>query len=450
MNESPRNPLRILLSAYACEPGKGSEPSVGWNWALALARRGHQVWVLTRRNNQKTIEPECQHLEPAIRDRLHFTYYDLPPWASRWKKGGRGVHLYYLLWQWGAYQLAKRKHGEYGFDLVHHVTFVTARQPSFMGGLGIPFILGPVAGGERAPWRLRSGYSWKGWLLDAVRDAANALVKLDPLMWRTFAQAELIFVTSSQTRDLMPKRYWHKTRIKLAIALDNSEVGETGSVRSTRGTPPRIVYLGRFLYWKGMHLGLVSFAHFLRHHPDARLSMIGGGQDEARWRAIAKQLGIASSIDWVPWMNQEKLADVYREHDVLLFPSLHDSGGMVVLEAMQHGLPVVCLKLGGPGALVDDTCGIAIDTTGKTRQTVTEEMSSTLAVLFDDGSMLAHLSAGAKKRASDLSWNSAAAHVYAGVEPTQSHTATVASAARQPYTALDPRDRVQTVQERNA
>ena len=49
---------RILLSAYACEPGKGSEPEVGWLWATELADAGHEVWVITREANRHAIEME--------------------------------------------------------------------------------------------------------------------------------------------------------------------------------------------------------------------------------------------------------------------------------------------------------------------------------------------------------------------------------------------------------
>jgi hypothetical protein len=170
--------MKILLSAYACEPNKGSEPGVGWNWALALVRRGHMVWVVTRKNNQVSIELELAKLGETYVSNLHFFYYDLPSWATWWKKARRGVHLYYLLWQWGAYQLAKKKHSTQTFELVHHITFVSVRQPSFMGNLKIPFIFGPVAGGEHAPWPLRNGFGWQGWLKDLVRDFANLLVRL--------------------------------------------------------------------------------------------------------------------------------------------------------------------------------------------------------------------------------------------------------------------------------
>ena len=54
--------MKILLSAYACEPNKGSEPAVGWNWAQGLVKLGHEVWVLTRTNNQQTIEAEFKNI----------------------------------------------------------------------------------------------------------------------------------------------------------------------------------------------------------------------------------------------------------------------------------------------------------------------------------------------------------------------------------------------------
>ena len=47
---------KILVSAYACEPGKGSEPGVGWNWVNGYAERGYEVHVITRANNKMAIE----------------------------------------------------------------------------------------------------------------------------------------------------------------------------------------------------------------------------------------------------------------------------------------------------------------------------------------------------------------------------------------------------------
>jgi hypothetical protein len=74
--------------------------------------------------------------------------------------GGRKLSLqaYYALWQWRAVRVAHDLHVHQAFARVNHVTYAGLRAPSFMGTLGIPFIFGPVAGGERAPWKLRFGY----------------------------------------------------------------------------------------------------------------------------------------------------------------------------------------------------------------------------------------------------------------------------------------------------
>src|SRR5262249_30707892 len=93
----------------------------------------------------------------------------------------------------------------------------------------------------------------------------------------------------------------------------------------------------------------------------------------------------------------------YADHDVLLFPAMHDSGGMVVLEAMDHGLPVVCLKLGGPATLVNDSCGHAVDPDRKSAAEVVREMGEALIALARSAARVP-LSKAARLRCRDFSW----------------------------------------------
>lgn len=406
--------MKVLLSAYACEPHRGSESEVGWQWAIGLAAMGHQTWVLTRANNRPPIEQALDGETPAG---LRFLYYDLPAWARRWKRGGRGVHLYYLLWQLGAYRLARRVHAVENFDLVHHVTFVSARQPSFMGSLGIPFFFGPVAGGERAPWRLRWGYGWRGWLRDALRDVLNQMIRIDPLMRNTFRQATRIYATSEQTRRLVPRRYREKTTVCLAVGLGSANragaADETarGSAGAAGDGAYRLIFVGQFLDLKGMHLGLRAVARATGDCPDLRITMVGGGPQEGRWRRLADRLGIAERIDWIPWTDQPTLDRIYRAHDVLLFPSLHDSGGMVVLEALSRGLPVVCLGIGGPAVIVDETCGRTIGVDGAGERDVIEALMAAIIELHDVD-VRSRLGCAARRRVSAFCWPRKLAGIY--------------------------------------
>ncbi len=94
--------------------------AIGWNQVQQVAR-DHEVWVITRSNNRQDIDA---FLALESLPNVHWIYFDLPRWASFWKKGMRGMRTYYHCWQLGAYLKARRLHRRMQFDLAHHVTFV--------------------------------------------------------------------------------------------------------------------------------------------------------------------------------------------------------------------------------------------------------------------------------------------------------------------------------------
>lgn len=59
--------MKILLSAYACDPVQGAEAAVGWNWARVLAGAGHEVWIITRR----LVAAATQMLFPSVKSNRH-------------------------------------------------------------------------------------------------------------------------------------------------------------------------------------------------------------------------------------------------------------------------------------------------------------------------------------------------------------------------------------------
>lgn len=401
--------MKILVSAFACEPDKGSEFAVGWNWATFLSRTGRQVVVLTRSDSRPAIERALQEIE--LNGCLRFCYFDVPS-ALRWQARGP-LHVHNAIWQWLAARHAAKLHEAERFDCVHHVTYAGLRAPSFMGRLGIPFIFGPVGGGERAPWRLRLGYSLPGLLYDALRDAANVVTRFGPFMTTTFDTAQRIYVTSAETLRLLPSVVQDKARIELAIGTEPQLAGGRHMpVRRRRADDPfRVLYAGRFVDYKGMHLGLPAFAQLAQMMPAVELTMVGEGPLEKRWRKRARDLGIADRVQWLPWQDRRAMTAMYASHDVLLFPALHDSGGLVVLEAMGRGLPVVCLKLGGPATMVDARCGYAIDPAGKTAAEVAKEMGRALAELAVEPTRLTFAEA-ARRRCEEFSWPEKVERIY--------------------------------------
>ena len=407
--------MKILVSAYACDPNKGSEPGIGWHWAIEIARRGHRVWILTRANNRSSIEPALERIPEQ--DRPQILYYDLPGWAGWWKGSGLSVYPYYLLWQWGAARRAKIAHQTIGFDLVHHVTFGNLRTPSFMGRLGTRLIVGPAGGGERAPWRLMTGIGSRGLASELARTSLIFLARFNPLTRAMIRRADRIIATSRQSSRLIPESENGKLSMALAIGVDPGMLDVSiGASNRIPGASPRILYVGRMLAWKGMDLGLSAFANFAASYYGASLTLVGAGPARARWTRLASRLGVADRISWLPWSSRRDLRHLYTTHDALIFPSLHDSGGMVVLEALAHGLPVVCLDIGGPGQIVNESCGHVVASRDRTRDEVISDLEKGLVAVTAIPDSAVGLRDAAKVRARAFRWDRQVAKVYRSIE----------------------------------
>jgi glycosyltransferase involved in cell wall biosynthesis len=400
--------LKILYSAYACEPGRGSEPGIGWHWALETARLGHEVWVLTRANNRVVIEQAAD--ADALPATLHFAYYDLPAWARFWKRKGYGVHLYYILWQWGAARVARTLHARERFTAVHHITFGVMRHPIFMDRLGIPCIVGPVGGGERAPLALRRHYPFGERCKTVLRDGANLFARFDPWVRRMYREASLILAKTPQTLDWLARPYRAKAECMLEIGI--AGVSEEAAPRSRAAGQLRMLFVGRFIPFKGMGLGLRALANLRARGIDARLTMIGQGPLLAHWQGLARDVGVADAVTWVPWMSQADLLLAYRDYDLLLFPSLNDSSGNVVLEALANGLPVVCLNLGGPAQIADAACGRVVPVAGKDEAQVVGALADALEEIARDPALAQGLRRGALARARRFAWADVVARIW--------------------------------------
>jgi glycosyltransferase involved in cell wall biosynthesis len=409
--------MRILMSVFSCGPHRGSEEGVGWNWALETARLGHQVVALTQTELRAEIEAEVAsgRLPPTLR----FEFF-MPPWLDRLQRRGVALgleqptwHLVHLLWQILAYRHARKHLADWQVDLVHHVTFGGIRHPTLMGRLPIPMVLGPLGGGERAPLALRRGFSWRGWLLDAVRDLHTWLIRFDPITRWACADAVAIYVKTPQSGQVLPAR--HRDKIDVRLEIGAHEVADLARQEHRRGEPLKLLFAARFLYWKGMHLGLEGFSRLLDRGIEARLTMLGRGPEEAAWRQLAAELEVDHAIDWLPWVEHGQLGELYRRHHALLYPSLHDSSGNVVLESLSHGLPVVCLDLGGPAEMVNPSCGRVIATAGKSAAACAQSIADALEELARTDGLLRALSHGARARAEGRRWPAVVASLYADV-----------------------------------
>ncbi len=347
--------LKVLISAYACEPGKGSEPEVGWQWAIQLARY-HDVTVLTRANNEPLIRAGLAEVPPDLRPR--FVFHDLSPLALRLKKTFKAHQTYYRRWQRSAHEvIAKLLRGEI-FDLVHHLTYAGFRVEPAIFGHGLPTIWGPVGGIESPPSCLLPWGRPNALLPELARNFNNAWQSHSGTLARRARRASCVIASTREMhRELA--RGGVDARLLPTIGLHSCDVPARVAHPAN---PLRLLYTGNLIFLKGLDLAIEALA---ASGTDATLSIIGDGPFRPVLERLCAQLGLGERVRFLGRSPRSEVLAAYSEYDAFIFPSLHDTGGFALIEAMAAGLAPIVLALSGPAVAVTPECGFIIPPTSR-------------------------------------------------------------------------------------
>jgi glycosyltransferase involved in cell wall biosynthesis len=345
--------LKVLMSAYACEPSKGSEPEVGWQWAMQMARF-HDVTVLTRENNRDGIESEIARLGGA-RAVPKFIYFDRSPFLLDIKRRSGSIQFYYLLWQRKAWEVIHRLAAREQFDLIHHVTFAAFRYPAAIWGHGLPTIWGPIGGIESIRFSLLPWTHPRSLAHEAARNLSNLIQKTPYHVLPRRAAATTLILASTREMQAALKVLHHESRLMPAIGLRTADFP---LLKQGSGSGPlKLLFVGNIITLKGIDLALKALA---MSGTNASLTLVGSGNYQAAAERLAEKLGLSSRVTFAGRMERSEVLGLYKDFDVFIFPSLHDTGGYAVIEAMVNGLPVICLDCGGPAVALGDGCGVRV------------------------------------------------------------------------------------------
>ncbi len=296
--------------------------------------------------------------------------------------------------------MARRLHKEIGFDVAHHVTFGNDWIASYIGAfLPVPFIWGPVGGGQRTPRPLRSEYSLYGRFAEDTRNIAQWFGRRDPVRRRAIRRAKAFLVCNDETRELVPKRFRDKVIFFPVNGISRDDILQ-GPLAARKNGAFQVLTAGRLHRLKGFAIAVRAFGRFVADHPDARLIIIGKGPEEERLKRLITELGIGDSVRIQDWLPRDEVMKAMRVAHVFLFPSFRDGGGAVVVEAMASGLPVICLDSGGPGSHIQSEWGIKVSPADP--ESVAREMGQALSTLHDDEGLRIALGEAARKRAAEF------------------------------------------------
>jgi glycosyltransferase involved in cell wall biosynthesis len=119
-------------------------------------------------------------------------------------------------------------------------------------------------------------------------------------------------------------------------------------------TPPVIGTLGRIMQDKGFDTLLDALAFLKAQHVDFRAIIGGDGEDMSALREQAQRLGLAGLVEFPGWVSNDQKAQFLSKLDVFVCPSRYEPFGIVMLEAMEAGLPLIASRTTGSEEIIDD------------------------------------------------------------------------------------------------
>ncbi len=384
--------LKVLIVSPHCDADDVGEAWDSYHWIVRLADVCDVTLVTLRVRGRVPPSQQLPAAEVIEWERPPYTWPServsslIKPWY---------VPFYLRARRWiGAARAAGRR-----FDLIHQLMPLAIRYPSPGVGMGLPFMIGPLAGSLPTPPAFAAECATAP-LFTRLRALDGFRLRYDPLLRRTYSQADLVLGSSPYVGELLSVVPLKRFEVLCEVAIDGV-VAKKPESPSPSGRL-RLLYVGRAVRTKGLRDAVRALAR-LPDLPDVTLDAVGEGEDLAHCRREAEQLGVARRITFWGRLPPDAVDRHYENADVFLFPSFREPTGIVIFEAMRHGLAIITTDRGGPGHLVDDASGIRVPVTTPDR--FADDLAAAIRLLARDKARLAALGDGARQRVQDIgSW----------------------------------------------
>jgi len=396
---------KILMVAAACHPDQGSEPGLGWNWAVRLADH-HDITVIAGdfEGNRAAIEGRLAR-DPDLTKRIRFEFlpwFDAPSsgvTAWLWNYYQPLYYAAYEQWMREAFSVAHRLvRDEGGFDLCHQLNMIGFREPGYLWQLPLPFVWGPVGGTQNVPWSMLATLGPVEGLRHVSRNVINEYQKrYFPRFRQALARSSGVIAVASDTADTLKRL--HGVESEVIAAAFGTARHERARVRKPGG-PLRFVYTGQHLSRKGVPFALRALARLDGGRPWT-FDILGAGVMTPSWQNLARRLGIADRVTFHGFVTRERLFDLLDRGDVYVFPSLLEGWPASIAEALSLGLPVVTTDHQGMRDMVTPACGILVDPSRPGR--LVAGLRDAFERLTVDPGLVEKLSEGALRRADEIS-----------------------------------------------
>ncbi|WP_010136841.1 glycosyltransferase [Ochrovirga pacifica] len=389
--------IKVLINAYACSPGMGSEPGMAWNWCVNLATHC-ELHIITEGEFRDNIEEVLSTLPEG--KNMHFYYNPLSEEVRKmcWNQGDWRFYKHYKRWQYKTYLLAETIVKKEGIKIVHQLNMIGFREPGFLWKLkDTSFVWGPVDAKESFPEAYLHGATQKTKIFIKLKNKITVWqLKNSKRVNTAVEKASLVLAASSNSQRTFYKYFGIQTPL----------LNETGCYeqthelldKSTKNTLD-LLWVGKLDFRKQLSLAIQSVAKVA--NKNVQLHIVGGGDDQL-YKSLAKELGVEKQCKFYGLIPHKEVQKMMQISDLFFFTSVAEGTPHVVLEAIGNNLPILCFDTCGHGDSVDNNVGIKISLTNPEKSV--SEFSEIIKKLYQNRSVLEKMAMNCQKRQSELSW----------------------------------------------
>ncbi len=351
------------MSAIACNPEQGSEGAVGWKSAMAIAGT-HKVHVLTHTDNRRQIE---LYLERHRLTNPSFTFFGIGGSYHENRLIARGQSwLRYFTWMRESRGEAQRLLASGSFDLIHHVTYSTYRVASPLWRLNLPFVFGPVGGGEKLPWIAAHSMSAGQQLHEVVRLLADKFARFSGKVRKTIRNSAVIIASNKPTADTLISLGADRNRMCAlpVVFFTRDQIQDIKNRRkshSTRAEHLKLFSSGMLEGRKGLSIAIRAVRLAVDSGLKIEFTIPSRGPEFSFLRKLAHKLGLADVIHFPQSLPREEYWAKLLASDIYMAPSLRDNCPATLLEAMLCRCVPIVANCNGPGEVVSEKVGEVIE-----------------------------------------------------------------------------------------
>lgn len=393
--------MNILYIAYSCDPYAGSEDKIGWNIPLESAK-SNRVCVITKEEQRRNVE---KYLGTHEVENLKFYFVDIPQIYKKIFKG----FLYsgrLNIWHRQVFPLAKKICEEKQIEIIHQITPIEFRAIGDYYNLhNVKFVCGPLGGGEQLPNSFRE-YAKGHNAVEVLRETVNQWCrivlritgKLSKCGYILFANRETYNYLSSGTKD---------DKVFFDNGLRNDELLSIEEIEKKRDVIREkefctFLVAGRMIYRKG-HAFLLDALEQIPENLAYECRIVGSGPEQKKLEDRCRQSKkLSEHVKFTGMIPYEQMQEEYAKADVFVMPSIRETTGTVLLEAMSKGIPIITANQFGGAVLLDQESGWLYE--GWNKESYIDSIKGALIECIQNPDEIKRRGMNARKNAEQYTW----------------------------------------------